>query len=158
MQFSVLANRQNSKRFLFRFFNVSSYVGSFKVSLLFLTRKKSTSSFLASKLGAESFLLKVLGFIKRIKIVENVYDLCQPSMFSTKPGSNFPPWAKPCNRVMMPSGKLCLQAARKKSRKLTDHAWKTTSTARADSNVLIVFSVTRRELCELIGRGEGGKM
>ena len=54
--------------------------------------------------------------------------------------------------------KTLLQAARKKSRKLTDHAEKTTSTACADSNVLIVFSVTRRELWELIGRGEGGKM
>ena len=96
-----LAFLQRDKRanvFLFRFFNVSSYVGSFKVSLLFLARKKSTSSFLASKLGAESFLLRFLGFIKRVKIVENVYDLCQPSMFSTKPGSIFPPWAKPCSR------------------------------------------------------------
>ena len=91
MQFSILAKRQKCKRFfLFRFFNVSSYVGSFSVSLLFLARKKSTSSFLASKLRAESFLLRFLGFIKRLKIVENVYDLCQPSMFSTKPGSIFP--------------------------------------------------------------------
>lgn len=98
MQFSVLAKRQNSKRFFVSFLYVSSYVGSFKVSLLFLARKKSTSSFLASKLGAESFLLRFLGFIKRVKIVENVYDLCQHSVFSTKPGSIFPPWAKPCNR------------------------------------------------------------
>ena len=88
---AFLERDKSANGFFFRFFNVFSYVGSFSVSLLFLARKKSTSSFLASKLRAESFLLRFLGFIKKVKIVENVYDLCQPSMFSTKPGSIFPP-------------------------------------------------------------------
>ena len=55
------------------------------------------------------------------------------------------------------SRKTLLQAARKKSRKLTDHGKQLLPRALI-SNVLIVFSVSRRELWEVTGGGEGGKM
>ena len=57
---------------------------------------KSTSSFLVSKLRAESLLpslIDVAVLLKRVKMAETVYDLSQPSMFTTtfpsKQGSSF---------------------------------------------------------------------
>ena len=57
---------------------------------------KSTSSFLVSKLRAESLLpslIDVAVLLKRVKMAETVYDLSQSSMFTTtfpsKQGSSF---------------------------------------------------------------------
>ena len=57
---------------------------------------KSTYSFLVSKLRAESLLpslIDVAVLLKRVKMAETVYDLSQPSMFTTtfpsKQGSSF---------------------------------------------------------------------
>ena len=54
---------------------------------------KSTSSFLVSKLSAESLLPSLTDaavLLKRVKMVETVYDLSQPSVFTTGfKGSSF---------------------------------------------------------------------
>lgn len=64
--------------------------------LFFQARMKSTYSFLVSKLRAESLLpslIDVTLLLKRVKMVETVYDLFQPSTFTTtfpsKQGSSF---------------------------------------------------------------------